>query len=157
MNDARRKLLQALGSLPALALASPGTAATAPPANAVSIDQFAKLSATLTGYPAGDPGVAAQVLKAFATPARRAALTRLAAVAASTPEPQLDAAIRAQGLDAIANELVSVWYSGIATDGRAPQLILYTDAYVWNAMTFSKPMGVCGGPTGYWATPPQPT
>jgi uncharacterized membrane protein len=30
------------------------------------------LSATLTGYPAGDPAIAAKILKAFATPARRA-------------------------------------------------------------------------------------
>jgi hypothetical protein len=156
MNEERRKLLQALGSLSTLAFAGPGSAATRP-AGAVTIDQFAKLSAALTGYPAGDPGVAARVLKAFATPARRASLAKLVALAAGTPAAELDAAIRTQGLDTIANELVSVWYSGIVRNGKAAQLVLYTDAYVWNAMTFSKPMGVCGGPTGYWSTPPQPT
>ena len=35
------------------------------------------------------------------------------------------------------------------------QLVLYTDAFMWTAMTYTKPMGVCGGVTGYWADPPQ--
>lgn len=157
MNFDRRQLLQALGSISALALTRPGAAAaaTVPPADTLSIDQFVQLSATLNGYPAGDATVAAKVFRAFGTPVRRAALGRLASLVAATPTAQLAAAISAQGLDTVANELVSVWYSGLVTTAKGPQLVLYTDAYVWTAMTWSKPMGVCGGPTGYWANPPQ--
>ena len=37
---------------------------------------------------------------------------------------------------------------------KQQRLVLYTDAYVWSAMTFTKPMGICGGVTGYWKDPP---
>jgi hypothetical protein len=30
----------------------------------------------------------------------------------------------------------------------------FTDALVWNALTFTKPWAECGGETGYWANPP---
>jgi len=94
------------------------------------------------------------MLTAFATADRRAALARLAGVVASTPADRLDAALRDNRLETIANDLVAAWYSGIVTNGKQQRLVLYTDAYVWSAMTFTKPMGVCGGVTGYWKDPP---
>ena len=154
-NNVRRRLLQAMASASALALTNEAVAATAPAANVLSIDSFAKISATLTGYPTADATVAAKVLKALATPARRAALAKLASVVAATPQAQLETALRAEGLDVVANEVVSAWYSGVVTNANGPQLVLYNDAYVWTAMTWSKPMGICGGATGYWSSPPQ--
>ena len=154
-NSIRRRLLQAMASASALAVTTDAAAAAAPSANVLSIDSFARISATLTGYPAADPTVAAKVLKALGTPARRAALAKLASVVVATPEPQLEAALRAEGLDIVANEVVSAWYSGVVTNANGPQLVLYIDAYVWTAMTWSKPMGVCGGAMGYWSSPPQ--
>lgn len=181
MDVDRRALLRALGALPALgarpvwaaagaaaagsaaALAGAATATTGKTGTTgTTIAQFAALSATLTGYPAGDPAVAAKMLKAFATPARRAALRALATLVAATPAADLDAALKASKLDGIANDLVGAWYSGIVTNPGGPDgaprgqvLVLYTNAYVWTAMTYSKPMGVCGGPTNYWSQPPQ--
>jgi hypothetical protein len=167
MDVDRRALLRALGALPALgaapawaaagdAAASSATATGASSATAgTTIAQFAALSATLTGYPAGDPGDAAKMLKAFATPARRRSLQALAKLVAATPAEGLDAALKLNQLDGIANDLVGAWFSGIVTNPRGQQLVLYTNAYVWTAMTFSKPMGVCGGPTNYWSQPPQ--
>lgn len=168
MDVDRRALLRALGALPAMgavpawaaaggaAAASAAAAAGAAPAAAgTTIAQFAALSAALTGYPAGDPTVAAKMLKAFATPARRRSLQALAKLVAATPPAELDAALKASKLDGIANDLVGAWFSGIVTHPQGQQLVLYTDAYVWTAMTFSKPMGVCGGPTNYWSQPPQ--
>jgi hypothetical protein len=143
----RRTLLQALAAVGASALA-PGARAQALDATA-----FAKLSSALTGMPAPDPGTAAKVMRAFVTPQRLAAVRALAAIAASTPADGLDAAIAARKLDKVANELVAAWYSGMV-DGK---VVLYTDALVWGAMTFGKPMGVCGGVTGYWAEPWTPT
>ncbi|MGE0653833.1 MAG: sugar dehydrogenase complex small subunit [Alphaproteobacteria bacterium] len=174
MDVDRRALLRALGALPAFgaapawaaagdAAASSATATGASSATAgTTIAQFAALSATLTGYPAGDPGDAAKMLKAFATPARRRSLQALAKLVAATPAEGLDAALKLNQLDGIANDLVGAWFSGIVTNPPGPDgvakgqiLVLYTNAYVWAAMTFSKPMGVCGGPTNYWAQPPQ--
>lgn len=142
----RRALLESLAAIGAYALTS-GALAQAPDAAA-----FGKTSAALTGAPP-DAGAAARLMRAFATPARRTQLRALMALVASTPESSLDAAIAAHKLDKIANDLVSAWYSGMV-DGK---VILYTEALVWSAMTFSKPMGVCGGVTGYWAEPWTPT
>ncbi len=148
----RRALLKALSAAAAAALAARALAALA---QAPSAAQFGKLAAALTGYPEPDAATAAKMLRAFATPQRRAALAALADVVAATPAAELDAALAARRLDGVANDLVAAWFSGIVTDGTRRSLVLYTDAYVWTAMTFSKPMGVCGGPTGYWAEPPQ--
>ena len=30
-----------------------------------------------------------------------------------------------------------------------------TNALLWNALNFTKPPGVCGGQTGYWADAPH--
>jgi hypothetical protein len=136
--------------LKALAAFSLAPNALAQGANAAS---FAQLSSTLTGSPQLDPNDAAKVLRAFATPARRASLRTLATLVAATPPSQLDAAITAHKLDKLADDLVAAWYSGLV-DGK---VVLYAQALVWNAMTFSKPMGVCGGVTGYWAQPWTPT
>lgn len=167
MDIDRRALLRALSTLPALGAApawaatgaataaSAATAAGASASAGTTIAQFSALSATLTGYPPGDPGVAAKMLKAFATPARRRSLQALAKLVAATPPAELDAALKLNQLDGIANDLVGAWFSGIVTNPQGQQLVLYTDALVWTAMTFSKPMGVCGGPTNYWAQPPQ--
>jgi hypothetical protein len=154
MSVDRRALLH---SLAAAALAAAGGRAFA--ANAVpSTDaaaRFAATSAALTGYPAADAADTAKLLAAFATPERRASLARLDALVASTPAAQLAAALRAQGLDGIADDLVAAWYSGVVAQGKQQKLVLYADAYMWSAMSFTKPMGQCGGVTGYWADPPK--
>ncbi|MFO1314662.1 MAG: sugar dehydrogenase complex small subunit [Burkholderiales bacterium] len=150
----RRALLKALSGAAAGALASRAGTALAQAAAMPTATQFGKLSAALTGYPEADAATVGKMLRAFATPQRRAALAALGDVVAATPAADLDAALAARKLDGIAGDLVAAWYSGIVADGTQPSLVLYTDAYVWTAMTFSKPMGVCGGPTGYWADPP---
>jgi hypothetical protein len=143
----RRTLLQAVAAL--------GASALAPGLHAQQLDAaaFGKLSAALTGYPAADPATVAKVMRAFATPQRRASLRALTTLAASTPPDRLDAAIAAAKLDKVANDLCAAWYSGMV-DGK---VVLYTDALVWTVMTYSKPMGICGGVTGYWAEPWTPT
>jgi hypothetical protein len=159
LND-RRELLKSLAAATLACLAAPPVRALAANSLAKSAPaagnpaSFAALSATLTGYPAGDPSDPAKVFAAFATPARRAALTRLQSVVASAPATGLDAALRAQGLETIANDLVAAWYSGVVTQGSQQKVVLYADALMWSAMSFTKPMGVCGGVTGYWADPP---
>ncbi len=113
------------------------------------------LSTALTGVAIDDAIASAAVLATFSAPERRASLASLADIVAATPGDGLDAAVKTKGLDAIANEVVSVWYAGVAGNADAQRVVLYLNALVWNAMTFAKPMGVCGGPTGYWADPPR--
>ncbi len=155
MTHARRRLLRslaglaaALASARALPLAAQGTAP-------LSAAAFSRLSSALTGYPALDATANAKMFKAFATPARRAQLLTLARLVAATPAAELDAALRSARLDKLADALVGAWYSGLVPGPGGEALALYTDALMWTAMTFSKPMGVCGGPMGYWAQPPQ--
>lgn len=155
MKPERRTLLQALAGASALVASGHAEVLLAQSAGTITPAQFAALSATLTGYPSGDPAAAAKVLDAFAEPSQRAELGRLAELVAKTSPAGLDAAITAQGLDRIADDLVAAWYWGVASTPQGQKVVLYLDACVWKAMTFTKPMGVCGGPTGYWSQPPS--
>lgn len=150
MSSTRRATLQALAALAATALAPPVAAAI----SALSVATFGTLSATLTGYPVADPDTVAKMMRAFVTPARRGQVAELAQLVATTPPDALDAALRAHKLDTLANELVAAWFSGIVDTPPGARVVLYANAFVWTAMTYSKPMGVCGGVTGYWSSPP---
>ena len=151
MDVDRRRVLQTIVGVTLGALGGSVSAATAPQ----SVAGFRDACATLTGYPAPSIADAAKMLAAFGTPERRAALTRLARVVNETTTTDLDATLRAQGLDVIAGELVAAWYSGVVTPGKTSKVVLYADAYMWSAMSFTKPMGRCGGVTNYWADPPS--
>lgn len=154
LSELRRQLLRALAGASALGLAGGSLAATGAPALTAAQRDFAALTSGLTGFPPPSPDVAAKMYRAFATPARRAQLAALARVVAATPPAGLDAALKTGGLEALANELTAAWFSGIVNGAKGQQVVLYVDAYVWTAMTFSKPMGQCGGALGYWSTPP---
>lgn len=150
----RRTLLKALAATAAaIETTQPLSVALAAP-TAAPAAQFAALSAALTGYPVEDKALAARMLAAFTTPARRVGLRQLMRVAAASTPDKLDAAIRAAGLDDLANELVGAWYSGVVKTPQGEKVVTYTGAMMWTAMKYTKPMGVCGGPFGYWSGPP---
>jgi hypothetical protein len=151
MDIDRRRVLQSIvgATLAALGVGVPAATAAAP---LRSLESFGAVSAALTGYPPPSAADATKLLTAFGT--RRAALTRLARVVNEAAPANLDTELRAHGLDGIANELVAAWYSGLVTQGKTSQVVLYADAYMWSAMSFTKPMGQCGGVTNYWADPP---
>jgi hypothetical protein len=150
--DRRRVLHSIVGAtLAALGVGAPAATAAGAPR---SVASFGAVSAALTGYPAPSAADATKLLAAFGTSKRRAALTRLARVVNGAGSADLDAALRAQGLEGIADELVAAWYSGLVTQGKTSQVVLYADAYMWSAMSFTKPMGQCGGVTNSWADPP---
>ena len=151
MDVDRRRVLQSIvgATLAALGVGVPAATTAAAPQ---SVASFGAVSAALTGYPPPSAADATKLLAAFGT--RRAALTRLDRVVNGAGSADLDAALRAQGLDGIADELVAAWYSGLVTQGKTSQVVLYADAYMWSAMSFTKPMGQCGGVTNYWADPP---
>ncbi|HEY8242151.1 MAG TPA: sugar dehydrogenase complex small subunit [Casimicrobiaceae bacterium] len=159
MEPDRRALLQTLAALAAWSASAhaqvAGKAVAPAEPSAADLASFSVLSAALNGVPVDDPLAAARVMRVFDTPARRASWKALATLVASTPPDELDAALKTQRLDALANEIVSTWYSGVANVAGGQQAVLYLNALMWGAMTYTKPMGVCGGPTGYWADPPS--
>ena len=150
--DRRRVLQSIVGAM--VGAISVRVQGASPPALRPSSADFGDVCAALTGYPAPSAEDAAKMLAAFGTPQRRAALTKLARVVNETKPVELDAALRANGLDGLAAELVAAWYSGVVTPGTTSRVVLYADAYMWSAMSFTKPMGRCGGMTNYWADPP---
>jgi hypothetical protein len=150
----RRTLLKILASSAAAGhlLRAPMLASAA--GSEAGIRDFAALSLRLTGYPVDDPELTSRMFAAFDAPARQSALARLSRLLAELPEAGIDAAIRASGLEPLADELVAAWYSGIVKTPRGDELVAYTGAMMWKAMSFAKPMGVCGGAFGHWADPP---
>ena len=149
----RRRVLQSMVAATLSALAVHAQSASPAPLRQ-PLAGFGDVSAALTGFPAPSEEDAAKMLAAFGTPERRAALTRLAHVVGETKPAELDAALRANGLDGLAAELVAAWYSGVVAQGTTSRVVLYADASMWSAMSFTKPMGRCGGVTNYWADPP---
>ncbi len=86
------------------------------------------------------PVLARTLLGGFLATGRGADLERLVQSDTSVPD--------------LANAIVAAWYSGLYQDANGEAVATYTDALLWNALSFTKPMGDCGGETGYWADPP---
>ena len=55
----------------------------------------------------------------------------------------------------LGNTIVAAWYSGLYDTGHGTAVSDFNDALVWNALSFTKPFGSCGGQVGYWAEPPE--
>lgn len=132
----RRYVLVGGGTL-ALAIATgwPGSV------NAATIDPetFVTLSQKLTGKQDLDAEYVSQFLRAFEAVGKGG---DLASLAAGEDHPQL------------ANEIVAAWYTGVSPDPASEEVVTYTEALMWPAMSYTKPMGYCGGAMGYWADPP---
>ena len=107
----------------------------------VTTDQFLALSERLTGANDLDADIAATLLGGFLATGYGADLERLVKSDSSVPD--------------LANAIVAAWYSGLYLDADGEAVATYTDALLWTALTFTKPMGYCGGETGYWADPPE--
>lgn len=107
----------------------------------VTVEQFLALSQQLTNASGLDPAVAKTLLGGFL---------------ATGNGPALAALIAGPGRDGpLADAIVAAWYSGIYDSGPGKQAVAtFTDAVLWNALSFTKPPGWCGGSTGYWAQAP---
>jgi hypothetical protein len=134
----------------AAAIASVGTAgfpAALFAQSSVTPEQFLALSEKLTEKSDLDLEVATTILGGFLATGQGEGLTQLAG----------------EGFDAftpLADAIVAAWYSGLfmtAAAGEAPvqKVATFSEALVWEALTFTKPWAECGGETGYWADPPE--
>ncbi|AML53757.1 ribonucleotide-diphosphate reductase subunit alpha [Falsihalocynthiibacter arcticus] len=103
-------------------------------------DAFLKLSQDLTQVDKLDADFAAAMLEAYETAGKGDAVAAL---------------VNGQGNDDLANDIVGKWYSGTSPNPDSEQVVTYTDAQMWYAMTYTKPMGYCGGGVGYWADVPE--
>lgn len=149
----RDLILAAVGA----AIASAGTAGF-PVAlfaqSTVTPEQFLALSEKLTGKQGLDLGIATTILGGFLATGHGNEIARLVSEDFDSFTP-------------IANAIVAAWYSGLFTTvpkgtgasnhplrGRVQKVATFDQALVWNALTFTKPWGECGGETGYWSNPP---
>jgi hypothetical protein len=110
----------------------------------ITVDQFRALSARLTG--AGmtdlDPTAAGKLLDGFISMGRGPDLAVLAA------DPGVSAG-------ALADDIVAARYSGLYNTRSGLATLDLTKALLWDALDFTKPPGLCGGATGYWADAPH--
>lgn len=122
------------------------TAGWALPAAAQSAgpEQFAALSEKITNVSDLSADIASAMLEAFRKTDHADALTRLLEGGAEPDEvaPEL------------AHDITAAWYTGVSPDPEALEVLTYTDALLWQALDYTKPMAYCGGSMGYWAEPP---
>ena len=137
----RRNLILGSTSAATVVVALPPVAQ---PRETITLEEFRALSASLTGVEAGrlDPTGATKMLDGFISLGRGPDLAALA------DEPGADKG-------PLADSNVAAWYSGRYPSGSGMAVIDLNQALVWTALDFTKPPGVCGGETGYWAEPYQ--
>jgi hypothetical protein len=148
----RRECLRGLAALAASGWVPQGFAQAGA---ALTPAQFTALSNVCTGYAFSDARTANAMLRALVANVGGAKLSRLAALASSTPPSQLDAALAAAGLTQSAETVVTALYTGVVDGPKGPVVVSYDQALVWQACGWTKPNASCGGMTNYWANAPQ--
>ena len=140
----RRDVLRTGG----LATSALALSAAAPPradaATAPALDAFMAMSHRLTGQSSLDQDMGEAILAAFVATGQAGGLSALIA----QPDP-------ARSKLDIADAVVAAWYSGLSPAPGATEVTGFNEALVWNALTYTKPWGSCGGETGYWSNPPS--
>jgi len=148
----RRTVLQGIAALAASGWLPGAFAQSGAPA--MTAKAFSATSLAYTGYAFDDPGVANAMLRALNATVGGANLTKLATLASTTPPDQLDAALKAAGLERTAEIVVAALYTGAVDGPKGPIIVSYDQALVWQACGWTKPNAFCGGATNYWANPP---
>ena len=151
----RRDLILAAVGAAIASAGSVGFPATLFAQSAVTPEQFLALSEKLTQTPKLDLGVATTILGGFLATGHGDEIAQLLGENFNSFTP-------------LANAIVAAWYSGLYTTvprgsgasahplrGRVQRVATFDQALVWNALTFTKPWGECGGETGYWAQSPE--
>lgn len=103
-------------------------------AQSFSLDDFLALSSRLTGHTNLDRAAAGTFLKALASSANAAKLTR--------PDAALE------------REIITAWYTGAHDVAGERRLATHAGALKWRAMGILPP-GMCAGRFGAWSRPPR--
>lgn len=147
-----------LSNLPGPAPVTPVAVSEVP-----ALAQFLTLSTVLTGYDNLDPALGKVYLDSIDQSGDfEMTVDELAqAVGLPSDAPPTTADLEAAGLfddpaaRSLADAILNMWYTGIYTTADGEQAVAtYVGALVWRAITFTKPLTVCGSP-GFWAQPPQ--
>jgi hypothetical protein len=142
-NVSRRELLRSGTSAASILILGVQSIAPGSAAASLALDQFMSISTKLTGQPSLDGDMGQKILDAFEAAGQGGNIATLFEDA--TPE---------RNQTGIANAIVAAWYSGISPLPGAREVTGFNEALVWNALSYTKPWGSCGGETGYWADPP---
>lgn len=149
----RRRWLQGLAALAGAALAPHGLAQ----GTGVSTAQATALQKSLVAFVYDDPKIVDALLRALAGAVGGKALAQVAQLSSTTPAADLDAALRAAGLEAAAVTILVALASGVVNGPKGPLVITYNEALAWQAVPWTKPNALCGGMTDYWASAPAET
>jgi hypothetical protein len=113
--------------------------------SAVSLDQFLGISNRLLGIEDLERNTGEKFLEGLLASGREAVLSRFVNGADTSSEAARN----------LANDIVASWYSGLYETGHGTAVATYNEAMIWRALSFTKPLGNCGGATGYWNSPPD--
>lgn len=108
----------------------------------VTLSRFLELSRSLTGVARLDTAMGEAILGGLLARGHAEGLRRLA------EDPGGDAD------RPLANDITAAWYAGVFDDANGTTVADLDAALLWDALTFTKPWGSCGGETGYWRDPP---
>lgn len=150
---------QALDLIPGLASAIPAAEAAA----AITLNNFLTLSSLLTGVENLDPDVGKvyfETLQANAASRKELAdLLRRSGMGSANPAKTLNqlaatGVFQNKALRTVADTITEYWFTGTYDSQGGPRVAAWTGALAWTT-TYTKAMGLCGGPTGYWAAKPR--
>jgi hypothetical protein len=112
---------------------------------AIGAEQFLAFSKALTKAADLDGGIGKTLLGGFLAMGKGAALAQLAGNPANAAAKN----------PALANAIVAAWCSGVYDTPGGQDVATFDQALLWNALSYTKPFGECGGATGYWAEAPK--
>ncbi len=133
------------------------------PEGMIGLEEFLQFSSLLTGVDNLDPNLGRVYLQALASGEQQGptlAEVYGAASSGSGPLPQdVDALAGAgffdqEGYGALADQIINMWYSGVATVGEETVVVTFVDALAWKVLHFTKPLTICAQ-FGFWAEQPQ--
>lgn len=124
--------------------------------SASSKTDFHALASKLNAAAPFDPSIETALRDHLTAQYGKGALERLAQIVAENSGVELDEAISAAELDALANAIGATFYSGLGETADGWQVVTYTGALAWQAVPFTKPPSICGGAFGYWSKAPAP-
>jgi hypothetical protein len=148
-------------------LPSPRPAGARPPATplpgGVDLEGFLALSSVLTGFDDLDPVLGRTYLLSLQTRENPEAsvgeLYERAGFAGPAPPhsvDELDAAgvFDTDALNALADTIITYWYTGIYDSGGEQVVATYVDSLAWQAIGYTKPRSICGPYPGFWRERP---
>jgi hypothetical protein len=134
-----------------------------PRPDTAELETFLTLSSVLTGFDNLDPVLGAVYLSSLRAredaPATLPALYETAGFGAPNPPltvEDLEAAgvFAQESLAALADTIITYWYTGIYDTAEGPRVATYVDALAWQAIEYTKPRTICGPFPGFWRERP---